>query len=186
MPRKGYRFVGEIHQEQGLSDRSNDSAVSSRSKFDVSWGDKPSIAVLPFANFSGDGEQTYFADGMVDEIITALSRIKWLFVIARTSSFTYRDRDIEVRQIGRELGVRYVLEGSVRKIENRLRIMVQLIDAETGHHLWAHRFDGTLDDIFDLQDDLTASVVGAIAPKLQQAEAKRVRQKPTDSLVALL
>jgi len=159
--RKGYRFAGEIHHEHDLSDRSNDSAAS---LWPETLGDRPSIAVLPFTNFSGDGEQTYFADGMVDEINTALSRIKWLFVIARTSSFTYRDRVIDVRQIGRELGVRYVLEGSIRKIENRVRIMAQLIDAQTGSHLWAHRFDAMLDDIFDLQDELTASVVGAIAP----------------------
>ena len=140
--------------------------------------------MLPFANFSGDAEQTYFADGMVDEIITALSRIKWLFVIARTSSFTYRDRAIDVRQIGRELGVRYIVEGSVRKTENRVRIMSQLIDAQTGAHVWADRFEGALDDVFDLQDRLSARVVGAIAPKLQQAEVERVRHKPTESLVA--
>jgi TolB-like protein len=185
VPRKGYRFAGDIRQEQeSRPDCSQDSEVSARRELPISLRDKPSIAVLPFANLSGDPEQTYFADGVVDEIITALSRMPWLFVIARTSSFTYRDRAIDVRQIGRELGVRYVLEGSVRKINNHVRIMAQLIDAQAGSHLWAHRFDGALDDIFDLQDQLTSNVVSAIAPRLQQVEVERVRHKPTESLVA--
>jgi adenylate cyclase len=145
---------------------------------------KPSIAVLPFENMSGDPEQEYFADGMVEEIITALSRMRWLFVIARNSSFTYKGRAVEVKQVGRELGVRYVLEGSVRKAANRVRITGQLIDAATGAHLWADRFDGALEDIFDLQDQVTASVVGAIAPRLEQAEIERSRRKPTASLDA--
>jgi TolB-like protein len=183
VPRKGYRFTGDIRQEHELnSERPRNSAAAG---LPVSrLPDKPSIAVLPFANFSTDPEQTYFADGMVDEIITALSRISWLFVIARTSSFTYKDRAIDVRQVGRELGVLYVLEGSVRRAENRVRIMAQLIDAQTGAHLWAGRFDGAIDDVFDLQDQVTSRVVGAIAPKLQQVEVERVRHKPTDSLVA--
>ena len=142
--------------------------------------DKPSIAVLPFQNMSGDPEQEYFADGMVEEIITALSRFRWLFVIARNSSFTYKGRDVDVKQVGRELGVRYVLEGSVRKAGNRIRITGQLIDAATGAHLWADRFDGAIEDIFDLQDQVTASVVGAIAPKLEQAEIERSKRKPTE------
>ena len=145
---------------------------------------KPSIAVLPFKNMSGDPEQEYFADGMVEEIITALSRIRWLFVIARNSSFTYKGRAVDVKQVGRELGVRYVLEGRVRKAANRVRITAQLIDASTGAHLWADRFEGALDDIFDLQDQVTASVVGAIAPKLEQAEIERAKHKPTESLDA--
>jgi TolB-like protein/class 3 adenylate cyclase len=146
--------------------------------------DKPSIAVLPFQNMSGDPEQEYFADGIVEEIITALSRMRWLFVIARNSSFTYKGRSVDVKQIGRELGVRYVLEGSVRKSASRLRITGQLIDASSGSHLWADRFDGGLDDIFDLQDQVTANAVGAIAPKLEQAEMDRAKRKPTESLDA--
>jgi adenylate cyclase len=146
--------------------------------------DKPSIAVLPFDNLSGDREQEYFADGMVEEIITALSRFRQLFVIARNSSFTYKGRAVDVKQVGRELGVRYVLEGSIRKAGNRVRITGQLIDASTGAHLWADRFDGGLEDIFDLQDQVTASVVGAVQPKLEQAEIDRSRRKPTDNLDA--
>jgi adenylate cyclase len=144
----------------------------------------PSIAVLPFQNLSNDPEQEYFADGMVEDITMALSRIRWLFVVARNSSFTYKGRVVDVKRVGRELGVRYVLEGSVRKAANRVRITGQLIDAATGGHLWADRFDGPLDDIFDLQDQVTAGVVGAIAPKLQEAEIARARHKPTESLDA--
>jgi TolB-like protein len=145
---------------------------------------KPSIAVLPFQNLSGDPEQEYFADGIVEEIITALSRMRPLFVIARNSSFTYKGRSVDVKQIGRELGVRYVLEGSVRKAGSRVRITGQLVDAVTGMHLWADRFEGVLEDIFDLQDQVTASVVGAIAPKLEQAEIERAGRKPTEKLDA--
>ena len=145
---------------------------------------KPSIAVLPFNNMSGDPEQEYFADGMVEEITTALSRTRWLFVIARNSSFTYKGRAVDVKQVGRELGVRYVLEGGVRKAADRVRITAQLIDASTGAHLWADRFDGSLEDIFELQDQVTASVVGAIAPRLEQAEVERAKHKPTESLDA--
>src|ERR1700737_4980235 len=146
--------------------------------------DKPSIAVLPFANMSGDPEQEYFADGMAEEITTAISRLPWLFVIARNSSFTYKGRAVDVKQAARELGVRYVLEGSVRKARNRVRITGQLIDATTGAHIWADRFDGTLDDIFELQDEVASSVVGAIEPKLQRSEIERVARKPTESLGA--
>src|SRR5215471_6364291 len=146
--------------------------------------DKPSIAVLPFQNMSGDAEQEYFADGIVEDIITALSRFNSLFVIARNSSFTYKGRAVDVKQVGRELGVRYVLEGSVRKSGNRVRITGQLVDATTGAHLWAERFDGALEDIFDLQDRVTANVVGAIMPKLEQAEIERAKRKPTESLDA--
>jgi TolB-like protein/tetratricopeptide (TPR) repeat protein len=146
--------------------------------------DKPSIAVLPFENMSGDPEQEYFADGMVEEIITALSRFRQLFVIARNSSFTYKGRAVDVKQVGRELGVRYVLEGSVRKAVSRVRVTGQLIDASTGVHLWGDRFEGTTADVFDLQDQVTESVVGAIAPKLEQAEIERTRCKPTENLDA--
>jgi adenylate cyclase len=150
----------------------------------LSLPDKPSIAVLPFANMSGDPEQEYFADGVVDEIITALSRIKWLFVIARNSSFTYKGQPVDVKQVGRELGVRYVLEGSVRKVDQRVRITSQLIDALTGTHLWADRFDGSLEDIFELQDKVAVSVAGAIEPALQSAETERAANRPTNDLTA--
>src|SRR6202011_430195 len=146
--------------------------------------DKPSIAVLPFQNMSGDPEQDYFADGMVEDIITSLSRFKALFVIARNSSFTYKGRAVDVKQVGRELGVRYVLEGSVRKTANRVRITGQLVDSATGAHLWADRFDGGLGDIFELQDQVTESVVGAIAPTVEKAEIERAKRKPTESLDA--
>ncbi len=146
--------------------------------------DKPSIAVLPFTNMSGDPDQEYFVDGMVEDIITALSRFNQLFVIARNSTFTYKGRAVDVRQVARELGVRYVLEGGVRKSGSRLRITGQLIDAATGAHLWADRFDGGLDDVFDLQDKVTASVVGAIEPTLRKAEIERARRKPVDNLDA--
>jgi adenylate cyclase len=141
--------------------------------------DKPSIAVLPFQNMSGDPEQEYFADGMVEEIITALSRFNSLFVIARNSSFTYKGTAVDIKRVGRELGVRYVLEGSVRKAGGRVRITGQLIDASNGAHLWADRIDGELTDVFELQDRITASVVASIAPKIEQAEIERVRQNPT-------
>jgi TolB-like protein/class 3 adenylate cyclase len=145
---------------------------------------KPSIAVLPFANMSGDPEQEYFADGMVEEIITALSRIRWLFVIARNSTFTYKGQTIGVKRVGRELGVRYVLEGSVRKAGTQVRITGQLIDALTGTHLWADRFDGSLEDIFELQDRVAVSVAGVIEPTLQAAEMRRSMARPTTDLSA--
>jgi TolB-like protein/class 3 adenylate cyclase len=165
-------------------------ASASTSPRDVSAGssqplappDKPSIAVLPFQNMSGDSEQEYFADGMVEDIITALSRFRSLFVIARNSSFTYKGKAADIKQVGRELGVRYVLEGSVRKAGGHVRITGQLIHAATGGHLWADKFDGALEDVFGLQDQITTSVVGVIAPTLQQAEIERARQKPTDKL----
>jgi len=139
---------------------------------------------LPFNNMSGDPEQDYFADGVVEEIITSLSRIRWLFVIARNSSFTYKGRAVDIKQVGRDLGVRYVLEGSIRKSGKRIRVTGQLIDASVGTHLWADRFDGAIEDVFELQDQVTASVVGAIAPKLEQAEIERAKSKPTESLDA--
>jgi adenylate cyclase len=146
--------------------------------------DRPSIAVLPFQNMSGDAEQEYFADGIVEDIITALARFKLLFVIARNSSFTYKGKPIDIKQVGRELGVRYVLEGSVRRAGIKVRITGQLIDASSGTHLWADHFDGILEDIFDLQDRVTGKVVAAIAPKVQQAELERSTRKPTESLEA--
>ena len=146
--------------------------------------DKPSIAVLPFQNMSGDMEQEYFADGMVEDITTALSRIRWLYVIARNSSFTYKGKAVDIKMVGRELGVRYVLEGSIRRASNRIRITGQLIDVLSGAHIWADRFEGGVEDVFDLQDQVTARVVGAIAPKLEQAEIERSRRKPTENLIA--
>jgi adenylate cyclase len=146
--------------------------------------DKPSIAVLPFQNMSGDPEQEYFVDGMVEEIITALSRIRWLFVLARNSSFTYKGQAVDVKQVGRELGVRYVLEGSVRKAGGRVRITAQLIDAITGTHLWADRFDGSLEDVFELQDKVASSVAGVIEPTLQAAEIRRSAERATNDLTA--
>ena len=146
--------------------------------------DKPSIAVLPFTNLSGDAEQEYFADGVVDDIITALSRVRAFFVIARNSSFTYKGKAVDIKQVGRELGVRYVLEGSIRRAGNRVRITGQLIATETGTHIWADRFEGGLEDIFDLQDRITESVVGAVEPSLRLAEIKRARSKPTVNLHA--
>jgi TolB-like protein/class 3 adenylate cyclase len=146
--------------------------------------DKPSIAVLPFANMSGDPEQEYFADGMVEEITTAISRLPWLFVIARNSSFTYKGKAVDVKQVARELGVRYVLKGSVRKAGRRVRITAQLIDALSGAHLWADRFDGSLEDVFELQDKVASSVAGVIEPALQTAETARSAARPTEDLTA--
>ena len=146
--------------------------------------DKPSIAVLPFQNMSGDPEQDYFADGMVEDIVTGLSRIKWLFVIARNSSFVYKGKAVDVRQVGRELGVRYVLEGGVRKAGNRLRVTAQLVEAETGAHLWADKFDGELKDVFELQDQITDKVVGVVEPSLRKSEIERSRRKRPESLDA--
>lgn len=181
--RKGFRFVGDV-READTSDGAAAAAPSSDTAPALALPDGPSIAALPFQNWSGDPEQDYFADGMVEDIITALSRIRWLFVIARNSSFTYKGRAVDVKQVGRELGVRYVLEGSVRKAGSRVRITGQLVDAASGAHLWADRFDGTLDDVFALQDQVAASVVGAIAPTLESAEIERAKRKPTESLDA--
>jgi TolB-like protein/class 3 adenylate cyclase/Tfp pilus assembly protein PilF len=159
-------------------------SATAAGKMERTASDRPSLAVLPFANMSGDAEQEYFADGITEDIITALSKLRWFFVVARNSSFTYKGKAVDVKRIARELGVRYVLEGSVRKSGNRVRITAQLIDAATGNHIWAERYDGELSDIFDLQDQVTARVVGAIAPKLEQVEIERAKRKPTDSLDA--
>jgi TolB-like protein len=184
--RKGFRFVGDVREAQSSDAVSSLKAESTESNEApaLSLPDKPSIAALPFLNLSGDPEQDYFADGMVEDIISALSRLRWLFVIARNSSFTYKGRSVDVKQVGRELGVRYVLEGSVRKAAKRVRITGQLIDATTGGHLWADRFEGTRGDIFELQDQVTENVVGAIAPQLERAEIERAKRKPTESLDA--
>jgi len=179
LQRKGVRFVANVREQQVLE---ADAAAVIQPGLPLP--DMPSIAVLPFQDMSGDPGQDYFADGVVDEIITALSRFRQLFVIARNSSFTYKGRPVDVKQVGRELGVRYVLEGSVRKAASRVRITAQLIDAIRGTHLWADRIDGTFDDIFDLQDQVTENVVGSIAPKIEQAEIERTKHKPTDSLDA--
>ncbi|WP_331371350.1 winged helix-turn-helix domain-containing tetratricopeptide repeat protein [Sinorhizobium chiapasense] len=191
--RKGFRFVGEISVDEIGEPRQPDgSGVIEHGSSEqreppppaLVLPDKPSITVLPFLNLSGDPEQDYFADGVVEDIIAALSRMRWLFVIARNSSFTYKGRAVDVKAVGRELGVRYVLEGSVRKAGNKVRITGQLIDATTGTNLWAERFEGMLDDIFELQDQIAESVVGAIAPQLERAEIERAQRKPTESLDA--
>src|SRR5712692_2494908 len=146
--------------------------------------DKPSLAVLPFQNMSGDPEQEYFVDGVVEEIITAIARLPWLFVIARNSSFAYKGKSPDLRQVGRELGVRYVLEGSLRKSGNRIRVTAQLVEAETGNHVWAERYDRDLADIFALQDEITEAVTIAIAPAIAGAEQQRAIRKPPENLDA--
>jgi TolB-like protein len=186
--RKGFRFVGDVREEQpetgpGLPGRLAAPAAAPPSQA-PELPDKPSLAVMPFLNLSGDPAQDYFIDGVVEDIVSALSRIRWLFVIARNSTFAYKGRVADVKQVGRDLGVRYVLEGSMRKAEKRVRITGQLVDATTGTHVWAERFEGTLDDIFDLQDQMAASVVGAIAPQLERAEIERAQRKQTESLDA--
>ncbi len=183
-PRKGFRFVGAVGE---VGERAGDPVCETREQQAVPalpLPDRPSVAVLPFTNLSSDPEQDYFADGMAEDIITALSRFKELFVIARHSSFTYKRRAVDVKQVGRELGVRYVLEGSVRKVADRVRITGQLADTASGVHLWSDRFDGGLIDVFDLQDRVTESVVGAIAPTVEKAEIERAKRKPTGSLDA--
>ncbi len=176
VPRRGYLFAGDAASQppQPVA-----AALPPQAK-----PDKPSLAVLPFLNLSGDPAQDYFADGIVEEIITALTRMKWLFVIARNSSFVYKGRATDLKTVSQELGVRYLLEGSVRKSGDRVRVSAQLIDAESGAHLWAEKFDATLEDIFDLQDHITANVVGAIAPRLELAEIDRVGRKATANLQA--
>jgi TolB-like protein len=181
--RKGFRFVGEVEEVDGPGQPSP-AAAAAPPQPALDLPDRPSIVVLPFLNLSGDADQDYFTDGVVEDIIFGLSRIRWLFVIARNSSFTYKGRAVDVKQVGRDLGVRYVLEGSVRHSAGRVRITGQLIDATTGVHLWAERFESTLDDIFELQDQITASVVGAIAPQLELAEIERAKRKPTENLDA--
>jgi TolB-like protein/tetratricopeptide (TPR) repeat protein len=176
LPRRGYRFVGPVAKDAGSAQSKTDTILA--------LPDKPSIAVLPFVNMSEDPGQEYFADGMVEEIITALSRFKWLFVIARNSSFTFKGRAVDIKEVGRRLGVRYVLEGSVRKASGKVRIAGQLIDAMTGGHIWADRFERDLTDIFGLQDEVTAAVVCAIQPKLVQTEIDMATRRRPENLTA--
>ena len=181
LPRRGYRFVGPAvtkSEDRVPATPTVDAVTRPAPMMVLALPDQPSIVVLPFENLSGDPEQGYFVDGMVEEIITALSRIHWLFVIARNSSFTYKGQAVDVKQIGRELGVRYVLEGSVRKAEGRVRITAQLIEAETATHLWADRFEGSLEDVFDLQDQVAISVAGRIEPAVRTAEIRRALDRP--------
>ncbi|HKQ88242.1 MAG TPA: winged helix-turn-helix domain-containing protein [Candidatus Acidoferrales bacterium] len=195
VPGRGYRFVAPI--TRCATDISGTPAgidaappsgvtaiVAEEPEGPLPLPDRPSIAVLPFANMSADAEQDYFADGISEDIITGLSKLHWFFVIARNSSFTYKGRAVDIRQVGRELGVRYVLEGSVRKGGNRVRITAQLIDAVSGKHLWADRYDGELVDIFALQDEITRKVVAAIEPKLMEAEGIRSQNRSPKDLGA--
>ncbi len=181
LPRKGFRFVGEVRKHE-VVDKATTATTAPEPN--LALPDRPSLAVLPFTNIGSDPEQDYFADGIVEEMITALSRMRSLFVIARNSSFTFKGRSVDVKEVGRELGVRYVLEGSVRKAALRLRISAQLVDAATGMNLWADRFEGRLNDVFELQDQVTASVIAAISPHLERAEISRAKRKPTESLDA--
>jgi TolB-like protein/Tfp pilus assembly protein PilF len=174
--RRGFRFIADVTE---ISEKIQASPSSLSPQADI-----PSIAVLPFDDMSSERDQEYFAEGMAEDIITALSRFHWFYVAARHSSFIYKGQNVDVRQVGKELGVRYVLEGSVRKGGDRLRISAQLVDTDTGNHLWAEIFDGTLADVFDLQDRITEGVVGAVEPSVQKAEIERARRKRPDSLDA--
>jgi TolB-like protein len=182
--RKGFRFALDVTEGKPVADAGLAAPPLHAPASAPPLPAKPSIAVLPFVNLSGLPEQDYLADGVVEDIIAALSQCRWLFVVARNSSFVYKARAVDAKQVSRELGVRYVLEGSWRKAKNRVRITVQLIDATTGALHWAGRFEGVLDDIFALQDQITASVAGAIAPELERAEIERARHKPTENLDA--
>ena len=182
LPRKGIRFVGEVH-EQARPLHPHEIPQDAPTE-GLRLPDKPSIAVLPFQNLSSDPEQEYFADGVVEDIIAGLCRISWLFVIARNSSFVYKGKAVDIKQVGRELGVRYVLEGSVRKSGDQVRIAAQLVEAPSGVHLWAERYDRSYSDIFDLQDEITMNVIGAIEPNLRKVEIERVKRKRPDSLGA--
>lgn len=177
VPGRGYRLMGIQQPVLGV-------ASEAEAWRDPALPDRPSIAVLPFQNMSADPEQEYFTDGIVEDVITGLSRIRWLFVIARNSSFIYKGRAVDVKLVGRELGVRYVLEGGVRKAATRIRITAQLVEAETGAHLWADHYDRALDDIFAVQDEIALSVIGAIEPSLRKAEIERIKRKRPDSLDA--
>lgn len=186
VPRKGFRFVGEIISPPP-GEKAPIEATPSRAPMPdpgLALPDKPSIAVLPFHNLSNEPQQDYFADGIVEDVIAALSRSRWLFVVARNSSFAYKGRVTDVKEVGRELGVRYILEGSVRRSGARVRITGQLVDAATGANIWAERFEGSIADVFDLQDQITENVVGAIAPQLERAEIERAKRKPTENLQA--
>jgi TolB-like protein len=187
LPRRGFRFIGVVREEQEPASAPANALPTVSAgppRPEIALPDKPSVAVLPFVNLSEDPEQEYFIDGVVEEIITALCRIRWLFVIAHNSSLAYRRRAVDVKQVGRQLGVRYILEGSVRKVGTRVRIAAQLIDATNGAYLWADRFDSSLGNIFELQDNVAAAVAGAIEPALQAAEAARSICRPTTDLGA--
>ncbi len=177
LPRRGYRYVGPVIAHRPAEENSRLSPA-------LALPDKPSVAVLPFTNLSADPEQEYFADGMVEDIIAGLSRIKWLFVVARNSSFTYKGKAVDAKQVGRDLGVRYLLEGSLRKVGTRLRISAQLIEAATGTHLWAERYDRDFGEVFAIQDEITIAVVGAIEPSLRAAEIELVKRKRPENLDA--
>ena len=183
IPRKGFRFIGQVTEHKNDLPGSNSRPIYPQTE-SVRLPDKPSIAVLPFQNLSDDSAQGYFVDGIVEDITIALSQFSQLFVVARSSSFTYKGRNVDVKQIGQELGVRYVLEGSIRKAAGQVRITVQLINSRTAVQLWAAHFDGALDQVFDLQDQITSGVVGVIAPKIEKAEIERAKRKPTGSLDA--
>jgi TolB-like protein len=184
LPRKGIRFVGAVRHEEKAEGRVTSAVAARPERPALALPDKPSIVVLPFQNMTNDPDQEYFADGVVEDLITGLSRIRWLFVIARNSSFVYKGKPIDVKQVGRELGVRYVLEGGIRKAGDRLRITAQLVEAKTAVHLWGERYDRMLGDIFALQDEITMNVIGAIEPNLRKAEIERVKRKRPDSLDA--
>jgi len=177
LPRRGYRYVGPAVTGASRDPTFGESAT-------LTLPDKPSVAVLPFSNLSGDPAQDYFADGIVEDIITGLARINWLFVIARNSTFTYKGRAVDLKQVGRELGVRYILEGSVQRAGGHVRVTGQMIDASTGAHVWAERYDRNSDDIFALQDEIAMSAVGAIAPSLRRAEVDRVKRRRPDNMDA--
>jgi TolB-like protein/Tfp pilus assembly protein PilF len=184
LPRKGVRFVGAVREEQKSADLVTADIDTEQPRADLGAPDKPSIAVLPFTNMSGDPEQDYFADGMAEDITTALSKVRWFFVVSRNSAFTYKGKAVDLKQAARELGARYVLEGSVRKSGTRVRITAQLLDAVTGHHVWAERYDRELGDIFAVQDEITEQVVAAIEPQLYAAEGIRAKRKPPENLDA--
>jgi TolB-like protein len=184
LPRKGFRFVGEVQDAPASTAREPVRPAAGAPDLALALPDRPSIAVLPFQNLSSDPEQNYFADGIVEDIITALSRFKSLFVIARNSSFTYKGKPVDIRQVGRELGVRYLLEGSVRKAGNKVRISAQLIEAETGNHIWADRYDRQLEDLFALQEEMTQIIVRIIEPRIQESEALLVRRRRPQHLGA--
>src|SRR6266568_3439522 len=182
--KRGFRFVGDVDEAGSAPAAAHEAAKLVPDAEPLPLPDKPSIAVLPFQNMSRDPDQEYFADGLTEDIITGLSRQRWFFVIARNSTFTYKSQAIDVRDVASQLGVRYVLEGSVRKADNRVRVTSQLIDAANGNHLWAEKYDRELADIFALQDDITTRVIGSVGPQILVAEAARVRRKPPQSIDA--
>ena len=184
IPRKGFRFIGQVTEQKNDLPHPDSHPIYPKAEQGLRLPDKPSIAVLPFQNLSDDSAQGYFVDGIVEDITIALSQFSQLFVVARSSSFTYKGRNVDVKQVGQELGVRYVLEGSIRKAAGQVRITVQLINSRTAVQLWAAHFDGALDQVFDLQDQVTSGVVGVIAPKIEKAEIERAKRKPTASLDA--